>query len=59
MEIRNTTFQSILTSVTYANSTDLQSDVFVWREGEHTVQWEGTGREWLQQGKITSDTAGE
>ncbi|NXX29411.1 DUOX2 oxidase, partial [Nicator chloris] len=37
-EIRNTTFHSILTSVTYAKSTDLQPHVFVWREGDPCPQ---------------------
>uniref|UniRef100_A0A8C3VFM0 NAD(P)H oxidase (H2O2-forming) n=1 Tax=Catharus ustulatus TaxID=91951 RepID=A0A8C3VFM0_CATUS len=38
MEIRNTTFHSILTSVTYAQSTDLQPHVFIWREGNPCPQ---------------------
>ncbi|NXO94061.1 DUOX2 oxidase, partial [Certhia brachydactyla] len=37
-EIRNTTFHSILTSVTYAKSTDLQPHVFIWREGDPCPQ---------------------
>ncbi|NWS87624.1 DUOX2 oxidase, partial [Toxostoma redivivum] len=37
-EIRNTTFHSILTSVTYAKSTDLQPHVFIWREGNPCPQ---------------------
>ncbi|KAM7039506.1 dual oxidase 2 isoform 2-T3 [Acridotheres tristis] len=37
-EIRNTTFHSILTSVTYAKSTDLQPHVFTWREGNPCPQ---------------------
>lgn len=53
-EIRNTTFHSVLTAVTYAKSTDLQPHVFIWREGECIVQWEGAGREWLQQGSKKS-----
>lgn len=49
-EIRNTTFHSVLTSVTSAKPTDLQPHVFTWRQGECSLQWEGTGREWLLQG---------
>lgn len=37
-EIRNTTFHSVLTSVTYAKSTDLQPHVFIWREGDPCPQ---------------------
>uniref|UniRef100_A0A803VSI0 NAD(P)H oxidase (H2O2-forming) n=1 Tax=Ficedula albicollis TaxID=59894 RepID=A0A803VSI0_FICAL len=37
-EIRNTTFHSILTSVTYAKPTDLQPHVFIWREGNPCPQ---------------------
>ncbi|XP_056355441.1 dual oxidase 2-like [Oenanthe melanoleuca] len=37
-EIRNTTFHSILTSVTYAKPTHLQPHVFVWREGNPCPQ---------------------
>ncbi|XP_063268433.1 dual oxidase 2 [Prinia subflava] len=37
-EIRNTTFHSILTSVTHAKPTDLQPHVFVWREGDPCPQ---------------------
>ncbi|NWR41001.1 DUOX2 oxidase, partial [Regulus satrapa] len=37
-EIRNTTFHSVLTSVTHAKSTDLQPHVFVWREGDPCPQ---------------------
>uniref|UniRef100_A0A8C3RBI4 NAD(P)H oxidase (H2O2-forming) n=1 Tax=Cyanoderma ruficeps TaxID=181631 RepID=A0A8C3RBI4_9PASS len=46
-EIRNTTFHSVLTSVTYARSTDLQPHVFTWREGE-CLSWQSpwaAGRE--------------
>uniref|UniRef100_A0A803VXV7 NAD(P)H oxidase (H2O2-forming) n=1 Tax=Ficedula albicollis TaxID=59894 RepID=A0A803VXV7_FICAL len=38
-EIRNTTFHSILTSVTYAKPTDLQPHVFIWREVTLFVAW--------------------
>ncbi|XP_009074436.1 PREDICTED: dual oxidase 2-like [Acanthisitta chloris] len=37
-EIRNTTFRDVLAVVTYANSTDLQSHVFVWSEGDPCPQ---------------------
>ncbi|NXJ25412.1 DUOX2 oxidase, partial [Dicrurus megarhynchus] len=37
-EIRNTTFHSVLTAVTYARSTDLQPHVFIWREGDPCPQ---------------------
>ncbi|CAN8187861.1 unnamed protein product [Coccothraustes coccothraustes] len=37
-EIRNTTFHSVLTSVTYAKTTDLQPHVFIWREGDPCPQ---------------------
>ncbi|NXO29095.1 DUOX2 oxidase, partial [Cisticola juncidis] len=37
-EIRNTTFHSILTSVTHAKPTDLQPQVFVWRKGDPCPQ---------------------
>ncbi|NXR56249.1 DUOX2 oxidase, partial [Hippolais icterina] len=37
-EIRNTTFHSVLTSVTYAKPTDLQPHVFSWREGDPCPQ---------------------
>ncbi|NXN80294.1 DUOX2 oxidase, partial [Bombycilla garrulus] len=37
-EIRNTTFHSVLTSVTSATSTDLQPHVFVWTEGDPCPQ---------------------
>ncbi|XP_023790135.1 dual oxidase 2-like [Cyanistes caeruleus] len=37
-EIRNTTFHSVLTSVTSAKSTDLQPHVFVWRQGDPCPQ---------------------
>ncbi|NWV18318.1 DUOX2 oxidase, partial [Origma solitaria] len=37
-EIRNTTFHSVLTAITYAKSTDLQPHVFVWREGDPCPQ---------------------
>ncbi|KAM4766255.1 dual oxidase 2 isoform 1-T1 [Cyanocitta cristata] len=37
-EIRNTTFHSVLTAVTYAKSTDLQPHVFVWTEGDPCPQ---------------------
>lgn len=44
-EIRNTTFHDVLAAVTYTDPTDLQSHVFVWSEGEGSVQWQGTGSE--------------
>ncbi|NXF10271.1 DUOX2 oxidase, partial [Smithornis capensis] len=37
-EIRSTTFHNVLAAVTYANSTDLQPNVFVWREGDPCPQ---------------------
>ncbi|OWK58826.1 Dual oxidase 2 [Lonchura striata] len=37
-EIRNTTFHSVLTSVTHAKSTELQPHVFTWREGDPCPQ---------------------
>ncbi|NXM10532.1 DUOX2 oxidase, partial [Ploceus nigricollis] len=37
-EIRNTTFHSVLTSVTHAKPTDLQPHVFIWREGDPCPQ---------------------
>uniref|UniRef100_A0A674G7Q3 NAD(P)H oxidase (H2O2-forming) n=1 Tax=Taeniopygia guttata TaxID=59729 RepID=A0A674G7Q3_TAEGU len=37
-EIRNTTFHSVLTSVTHAKSADLQPHVFVWRAGDPCPQ---------------------
>ncbi|NXG07616.1 DUOX2 oxidase, partial [Sakesphorus luctuosus] len=37
-EIRNTTFYNVLAAVTYANSTDIQPHVFVWREGDPCPQ---------------------
>ncbi|NXA33140.1 DUOX2 oxidase, partial [Eudromia elegans] len=36
--IRNTTFHDLLVAVTYANSTEVQSKVFVWREGDPCPQ---------------------
>ncbi|KAJ7410998.1 Dual oxidase 2 [Willisornis vidua] len=38
-EIRNTTFHNVLAAVTYANSTDIQPHVFVWREVALFVAW--------------------
>ncbi|NWV91589.1 DUOX2 oxidase, partial [Machaerirhynchus nigripectus] len=37
-EIRNATFHSVLTAVTYARSTDLQPHVFIWTEGDPCPQ---------------------
>ncbi|NXV67641.1 DUOX2 oxidase, partial [Molothrus ater] len=37
-EIRNTTFHSVLTSVTSAKPTELQPHVFVWRQGDPCPQ---------------------
>ncbi|NXG16772.1 DUOX2 oxidase, partial [Grallaria varia] len=37
-EIRNTTFHSILAAVTYASSTDIQPNVFIWRMGDPCPQ---------------------
>jgi len=42
-EIRNTTFHDVLVAVTHANSTDLQPHVFVWSDGECSMQWQGAG----------------
>ncbi|NWI18868.1 DUOX2 oxidase, partial [Crypturellus soui] len=37
-DIRNTTFHDVLILVTYANSTEIQSKVFVWSEGDPCPQ---------------------
>nr|XP_013802237.1 PREDICTED: dual oxidase 2-like [Apteryx mantelli mantelli] len=37
-EIRNTTFHDVLVAVTYANSAEIQREVFVWHEGDPCPQ---------------------
>ncbi|NXE46113.1 DUOX2 oxidase, partial [Casuarius casuarius] len=37
-EIRNTTFHDVLIAVTYANSTEIQREVFVWHDGDPCPQ---------------------
>ncbi|NXF70647.1 DUOX2 oxidase, partial [Sclerurus mexicanus] len=37
-EIRNTTFHNVLAAITYANSTDIQPHVFIWRTGDPCPQ---------------------
>lgn len=36
-EIRNTMFRDVLAAVTYSQQAELQSNVFVWSEGECSV----------------------
>ncbi|NWX91519.1 DUOX2 oxidase, partial [Nothoprocta pentlandii] len=52
--IRNTTFHDVLVAVTYANSTDIQSTVFVWSEGDPCPQpWQLTAQNLTNCTRIT------